>query len=299
MKHLALFILLFGLTQSAQATAPKVLVSITPFYGLVAAVMQGVGTPELLIEPGSSPHHYALKPSELIKLRQADLIFWGGPALESFLTKTLQTLPSKSKVVSLNLAPGLKLLPIRQDPVWDQDHHAHDDHSPHDMHFWLNPENAVQLVKYIVTILSEFDPTHQALYLKNGKHLIQRLQTFDRSLKTKLQPIIAKPYIVFHDAYQYFDAHYDLNGVGAIALHPEIPTSVKRLNTVRQKIREAGVTCVFTEPQFQPKIVDSVVKDLNIKVGQLDPLGANLTQTSDDYFILLEQLTDAVVACLE
>lgn len=283
--------------------SPKVAVSITPFYALVAALMEGVATPTLIVPPGASPHQYTLRPSDIQKLIQADLIFWGGPTLESFLVKPLDTLPSPQKIIQLDQTPQLLLLPLRQDPAWEAHEHLHPHanakHVHYDMHFWLDPNNAIILSNAMAQYLIKADPTHTEIYEKNNKNLKIRLKDLDARLAKKLASVQKMPYIVFHDAYQYFERHYHLNAIGSITLHPELPPSAQRLMSIRTMITNAKARCVFTEPQFQPKLVQNIIEDLPIKVGELDPIGQAAEDNPRGYFRLLEKLAAAISSCLQ
>lgn len=287
-----------------QKTNPQVVVSITPFYALVAAVMEGVWTPQLLVQSGASPHEYALKPSEIQCLQQADLIFWAGPALETFLVKPLDNLTKthpSTMIVELVKTPGLLLLPVRHGVTWEVHTHSHRGNAPpfnRDMHFWLDPKNAILLTNYIVHSLSKLDPTHKAQYQKNGKNLNQRLEKLNAQLALQLQAVQNIPYFVFHDAYQYFEYRYQLQGVGAITLHPEIPPSAQRLSIIRDMIKKSKIQCIFTEPQFSSKAVHSIIQDLSVKSAELDPEGQAAQKNANGYFQLLENLANAMQQCL-
>lgn len=281
----------------------RVVVSITPFYALVAAVMQDIATPQLLVKPGTSPHDYTLKPSDMQQLVNADLIFWGGPLLETFLVKPLNNLKEEAAtpIVEFDKAPNLLLLPLRQSAAWDTGEHQHGHehrHSDQDMHFWLNPNNASILTDMIVHHLSVLDPLHIAIYKKNGAQLKQRLKKLDAHITQELNPVKSVSYIVFHDAYQYFEQHYGLKGVGSITLNPEIPPSAKRLKKIRTIIEQSKAQCVFREPQFQPKLVESIVADLGVRTGELDPIGQASQNNPEGYFTLLENLSLAIKNCL-
>jgi len=291
-------------------STPTVVVSITPFYTLVAAVMKGVGTPELLVKAGASPHHYALKPSDIQRLKKADLIFWAGPQLESFLIKALESCDLKKGciLVELDKTPQLLLLPVRQSPAWEahthSEHHCHLEHTStdnplDDMHFWLDPLNGILLVNHIVDKLSISDPIHAVTYQQNGADLKRRLKTLTSNISAALKPVNHIPYIVFHDAYQYFEHRFELKGVGAITLHPEVPPSAKRLKIIRNIIQTTKAQCVFSEPQFQPKLIENIIQDLKIRRGELDPLGQTPEMHPNGYIELLENLTRAIKQCLE
>ncbi len=285
---------------STSSAFPRVVVSITPFYALVAAVMEGAGTPELLVKPGSSPHEYALRPSDMQRLIMADLVFWGGPALETFLVKPLNEPGEHSRrIIELDNTLGLLLLPVRHDAAWDpHDDKAHS-HSHLDMHFWLDPRNAILLTSTIVQSLIQIDPQHTELYKKNATRLMQRLKKLDTHIAAELKTVKGIPYIVFHDAYQYFENRYGLTGVGSITLNPEVPPSAKRLNIIRTTIKTSKAVCVFREPQFQPKLVESIAEDLGVKTGELDPIGQEPQTNPEGYFSLLENLSHDLKYCLQ
>lgn len=321
----------YSLFASIPNKSPQVVASITPFYNLVASIMEGVGTPKLLVRLGASPHDYALRPSDIQMLKDADIVFWAGPNLETFLVKSLssQDLKSGVKIVQFDQTPGLLLLPVRQSPNWEPCEHSHDDHghghghghghthdhshdqcahhhdhddsdaTNKDMHFWLDPNNAQVLIDSIVKHLSLVDPEHKNVYQKNATRIKAQLKVVDQKIKSKLKPVKTVPFIVFHDAYQYFEHHYGLNGVGAITLHPEVPPSVQRIATIRETIQKTHAACVFTEPQFQPKLVQSIIRDTGVHTGELDPLGTIPKNGGNGYFELLENLADSLSACLQ
>lgn len=301
---------MFTLPLQAAATNPQVVVSIPPFYALVSSIMQGVGTPTLLLQAGASPHHYSLKPSEAKLLYNADIIFWAGPELESFLTKVLnntQNLKPKARAVALVNTPGLTLLPIRTSAAFephvhsdhDHEHHTHVQDTNHpDMHFWLDPINAKMLVDYIAKTLSTADPKHATQYQHNARITKQTLDEVNQHIQTQVQSVQKIPFIVFHDAYQYFEHRYGLKGVGAISLNPEIPPSAKRLKQIQEIIKNTHAVCVFREPQFQSKIIDTIIQGTHVQVGELDPLGQATHQGLQDYVALLENLATAFQRCL-
>jgi len=290
------------------STSPTVVVSITPFYALVAAIMEGIGKPQLLVQPGASPHQYALKTSQIQLIQKAQILFWGGPALETFLVKPLQTVVENKPfpiIVEFDKTPGLLLLPLRENPLWEPHIHSNihgvienNNQENADMHFWLDPKNALILVNSIVHALATLDPQHVHQYQKNGKNLTLRLKQLDAHIAAQLKGVKTIPYIVFHDAYQYFEHRYGLNRVGAISLHPELPISAKRLKTIQEIMQKTNAHCVFTEPQFQPKLVQSLILGTRIKTETLDPLGSESENNANGYFKLLENLANSIKFCL-
>lgn len=316
--HFALSVILTLLPLCGHATtSPRVVVSIAPLHALVASVMEHVGTPTLLLQPGASPHHYSLKPSEAEQLYHADIIFWAGPLLETFLTQILdnaKNLKPSMQTIALVETPDLLLLPLRTGATFEphvhtdghtHDHdHAHDTHHAHstdhhlDMHFWLDPMNAKILVTHIAKVLSTVDPIHAAQYKRNAHAAQQRLDLLDKGIRHQLLTVKTMPYIVFHDAYQYFEHRYGLKGVGAITLNPEVPPSAKRIKQIQAIIQSTHAVCVFSEPQFKSKIIDTIIQGTTVHTGELDPLGKSTHAGLDDYIALLENLASAFYSCL-
>lgn len=292
-------------TNCFASSSPVIMVSIKPFYNICAKVMQSVGKPHLLLANNASPHDYQLKPSDAKMIDSADLIIWGGPELEGYLQKPVSSLANHD----LNLAkvPGLKLLPMRTDTNWEQHSHDHDHdhgqcnhshaHMVDDPHFWLDPNNAIVIAKAIAKRLAEIDPANAKTYFKNVGEFAKQLKIEEGSWHRKLAPYKDKPYIASHDAYQYFNKHFGLDGVGAISLHPEIPPSIQRVQQIHQLLVAEKITCIFSEPQFNYKIIDTLIKGTNVHKGQLDPLGQDANLGPNGYIVLMENLVDSFVTC--
>lgn len=301
-----------------QAAAPQVVASIKPIHSLVAGVMQGVGEPALLVKGAGSPHSYSLRPSEARALNDADLVFWVGEQLETFLVKPLDTLADQAVVVELGEAEGVLRLPTREGGMWEayahdehggaaEEEHEHQDEPGHeeahahgrlDMHLWLDPRNAAAMVGAIVGALGQADPAHAALYDANGRQLEARLGQLDHELEARLAGVGERPFLVFHDAYQYLERRYGLNAVGSITVDPQRRPGARRLGELRAKVQELQVVCVFAEPQFEPALVDTVIEGSAARKGVLDPLGAALAAGPDHYFELMNGLAVALVDCL-
>jgi len=282
-----------------------VVASIKPIHSLVAAVMGDTGKPDLLVKGAGSPHTYSLRPSEARMLEGAKVVFWVGDELETFLTKPLESLAANATVVTLSEMQGLTLLEVREGGSFehhDHDHDAHEehdhDHGSKDMHLWLDPENARVIVKEVAKTLSEADPTNASTYEQNAEAVDQRLATLIEETNAKLASVKEKRFIVFHDAYHYFEDRFELQPAGSISVNPEAPPSAQRVKEIQEKIASANASCVFAEPQFEPRIVTVVTEGTNTKAGQLDPLGANLEDGSDLYFNLIESLATSFVDCM-
>ncbi len=296
---------------ASSAAALSVVVTIKPLHALVAQVMSGVGTPELLVKGSASPHTYALKPSAARLLNGADLFFRMGETVEPFTARTVLSLPKSVEVVTLQEAPRLKLLARRSGPTFERhvhrnskghDHgHAHDALPPAyaiDGHAWLDPDNAIAMVDRIEQALSAKAPEHAAAFKANADALRAGLAALSADLERDLKPIAGKPYIVFHDAFQYLEARYDLNSVGSIAISPEIPPSAKRLMELRHRIMSLGAMCVFAEPQFDTRLVANLIEGTSARAGTLDPEGGGLEPGPDLYFALMRRLVGNLKSCL-
>lgn len=351
---------------------PEIVVSIKPVHSLVAGVTRGVTRgvtePYLLIPGAASPHTYSMKPSDAQALENADVVFWVGENMETFMVRPLDALAGDAKVVPLAEAPGVTIMDVRTGDDWEAhshghdeahghghghehghdhgdehahghdhehghghdhghdhgekhahgdehghdhgDKHAHDDdhghdhaghghaHGDEDMHIWLSPDNAKGIVAQIVDTLSEADPANAETYAQNGEEMTAKLDELTAELQATLSPVQDKPFFVFHDAYQYFETAFGLNAVGAITLTPGVQPSAQRVREIGEKISNAEASCIFAEPQFEPKLVEVVTEGTDARAGVLDPLGADIAAGPDLYFELMRQNAQALADCL-
>ena len=298
----------------AVESGPSVVVSIKPLHSLVAGVMQGAGEPQLLVKGGGSPHGYTLRPSEALALADAQLIVLVGAELEGFMQKPLATLASNVRQLALAEEMAPLLLPTREGGSWerhlqhhveirdethpkDHGHHEEAVKHPHeseelDQHLWLSPLLAKQVVTLVRDALSDMDPGRKDLYARNATRILQQLDLLHTELQARLAPVKDVPYIVFHDAYQYFEAAYGLNAVGSITVDPERRPGVRRVREIREKINRLGARCLFSEPQFESSLVATIIEGSGTKTAILDPLGADLPQGPEAYFHLLKNLAE-------
>ncbi len=307
MHRLSLIIAIFVLLHSAGGVlaAPVVATSIKPVDDLVRTVMAGVGQPLLLIPASSSPHTYALKPSERRAAEQAEVVFWIGPQVEKPLVKVFQSARPTTRIVPLAQAPGIELLPARSGGAWDQhgvagkDHDTHD-HNRHgiDGHLWLSPANAAAILRAAARTLSDADPANARRYAANADAALQRLKILDAELAAQLAPVRDKPFFVFHDAYQYFEHSYRLSAAGSVLVSPEALSSAGRVRDLRHKIGTLGAVCVFAEPQFEPRLVQTLIEGTSARAGRLDPVGADLPAGWAGYERLLRGLAENLKECL-
>ena len=321
---------------AAKAETPNVVVSIKPIHSLVAAVMQGVGEPKLIVEGAASPHTYSLKPSNAAALQDADIVFWIGHGLEAFLEKPLEALGGNATIVELEDAPNIEKLQFREGGPFEAHSHegeeghdhaeeghshgesghdhakegeeAHDhaaeaghegeEHGTFDMHLWLNPDNARAIAAEATRVLSEKDPANAEAYKANLATLNERLAALDKEIGETVAPVKEKPFIVFHDAYQYFEHHYGMHAAGSITVSPETLPGAERLTQIRDKVKTLGATCVFAEPQFEPKLVNVVMEGTAARSGTLDPEAATLEPGPDLYFTLMRSIATSLADCL-
>ena len=301
---------------SAQAESPNVVVSIKPIHSLVASVMGDTGTPHLLVSGSDSPHTYSMRPSDAEALSQADVVFWVGDKLETFLERPIENLGDNSQAVALIDSPNMTLMDFpehgeRADHDHDEgeDHADHDEdaeeaghghhHSGLDPHVWLDPANARAMVAKIVTVLSEEDPDNAVAYRKNGAATTARIDALQEDIDKTLAPYREVPFFTFHESYNYFSTRFDLDAHGAITVSPEIQPGAQRLQEIRQQLDGFDHVCVFSEPQFPPKLVDVIAEGTKARTGTLDPLGASFEPNSDLYFKLLEANRDAFTGCFQ
>ncbi|MBW6509045.1 MAG: zinc ABC transporter substrate-binding protein [Desulfuromonadales bacterium] len=306
MKRLFLFLLLLvGLAlplQAQQPQSPKVVVSIKPIHSLTAAIMEGVGAPQLLIKGAGTPHGYSLRPSEARMLADADLVIWIGEGLETFLVRPLVNLGEKAQRLAIAEQLRSKMLTIREGGTWEGHHaHGHDAHDREewDYHLWTSPLLTKEIVTLIAEQLMTVDPDHAATYAANAASLITKLDQLYHEVKNQLRPVTKVPYIVFHDAYQYFERDFGMNAVGSVTIDTERSPGVRRVQEVRSKISELGARAVFSEPQFQSRIVATVLEGTGAEAGVLDPLGANLAEGPQAYFSLIREMGSSILATLK
>ena len=298
--------------RSQPARRLEIVATIAPVHSLVAAITEGVGEPRLLMPGGSSPHAYAIKPSDASALRRASIIVRVGKTLESFLERPLAALGGQAIIVSLDEIDGMGLIEARRGGVWedhghdgdDDDDHSAGDHAhehtmgAHNPHIWLDPRNAIIAVDHIAKTLSEADPANAQSYRDNARALTGRLRALDAELEMTTAPIKDRPYVVFHDAYAYFEMRYGLSPAGAVTVSPERSPGARRLTDIRAKLAGLGAVCVFSEPQFKPKLVATITGGTAARSAVLDPLGAGIEPGPDQYFTLLRTLARTLSTCL-
>ncbi|MBZ9784012.1 zinc ABC transporter substrate-binding protein [Pseudomonas sp. REP124] len=299
-SYFVAFIASFLLIGQAQAEV-RVLTSIKPLQLIAAAVQDGVAIPEVLLPPGASPHNYALRPSDVRKVQSVDLLYWIGPDMEGFLPRVLngRSLPS----VAVQSLPGMKLRHFAEDNhshAEEADDHDHD-HRPGslDAHLWLSPVNARVVAAKMAEDLSAADPANAARYQSNVQAFNERLDALDLRLKKRLAGIEGKPYFVFHEAFDYFEDAYGLKHTGVFSVAAEVQPGAQHVAAMRARLQEVGKTCVFSEPPLRPRLAETLVAGLPVKLAELDALGGYTPATAQGYEQVLEKLGNDLAGCLE
>ena len=293
----------------------SVVTSIKPLHSLTSYIMEGVGEPELIIDGVASPHNFQIKPSHAKMLQNADLVIWIGDDLESFLPTALKSIPKDAVVFELLDQSGLKKLKFREKNIFeghddhghdehakkedDHDDHGHDDHGhghgSFDPHIWLDPANAKVIVKKITNQLSKIDKDNASTYKANSKKVIKDLDGLIKEVKNEINKDAS--FVVFHDAYQYFEKRFGLNVIGALTVNPDVMPGAEQLSEIREVIEHEKAKCIFSEPQFNPNIINSIASDTGVKTGVLDPLGANIDKGKNMYFDLIKDMSNSLKDC--
>ena len=334
MKKIHLISTLIGLLAfSTLAKADlKVVTSIKPIHSLASYIMDGVGSPGLIVDGYNSPHSFQLKPSHAKMLEQADIIFWIGEDLENFLEKPLDTIAKKAEKIELLEIKGIKKLKFRERNIFEE-HEGHDDHDmlkkknmtmtmimdmmlrkksmtmimdmmlrkksmmitmdhghgEYDPHIWLDPINAKVILNEITEHLIENDSKNASTYKSNLAKALAEIDKLIIDVITETNTDLS--YVVFHDAYQYYENRFNVNILGAMTVNPDVMPGAEQIHEIHEVIEHDNVSCILSEPQFNPDIIKSIAKDTNVKTGVLDPLGANLKPGKDLYFDLIKNMS--------
>ncbi|MDB2546555.1 zinc ABC transporter substrate-binding protein [Amylibacter sp.] len=311
------------MSTSVMADVPKVAADIAPIHSLVSKVMGGVGEPKLIIQSGASPHGYRLRPSEAKALQDANLIFWMGEELTPWLEGAIDTLASNASVTTLLDQEGVVLHEFREGALFEahdhsahddhddhkdhddhddhddhKDHDDHDDHGSHDPHAWLSPENAKLWLNIIASKLSVSDPENAATYFMNAAAGQAEIEAMIAEVSATLKPVQGGKFVVFHDAYQYFENDFDFYASGAISLGDSSDPSPARIEKVQKRIRDEGIQCVLAEPQFKKGLVATVMEGSDATASVIDPLGAELETGPKLYTRLIKNMAKTLRNCL-
>ena len=318
-----IFAVLFAGSLAANAEI-KVVTTIKPLHSLISNVMDGVGEPSLIIEGSTSPHSFVLKPSHAKMIEQADIIFWIGEDIETFMEKPLESIAKNAKKISFMELTSIEKLKFREENIFDHDDHEdhghgedkdHDDHGhsedkdhndhghgheghhhgEFDGHIWLDPANAKEMLHEIAHELADLDPDNASKYESNADQTIKSIDKMIKDIDTNINK--DAKFIVFHDAYQYFETRFGVMTAGALTLNTDVLPGAKQISEIQEVITERDIKCIFSEPQFNPKIIETIAQDTGIKTGVLDPLGSIFDANKMQYFKLINDLGNKLKDC--
>ena len=307
-KLITISTILTLMSTSVMADVPNVAADIAPVHSLVSRVMDGIGAPKLGVQSGASPHGYRLRPSEAKALQDADLVFWMGEELTPWLDGALKTLASKASITTLMDQEGVILHDFRESVLFEahdhsdhddeKDHDDHDDHGGHDPHSWLSPENAKLWLNIIASKLSVSDPENAATYFMNAAAGQTEIEEMITEVSATLKPVQGGKFVVFHDAYQYFENDFDFYASGAISMSDASDPSPARIAKIQKRIRDEGIQCVLAEPQFKRGLVATVMEGSEATASVIDPLGADLKTGPKLYTQLIINMAKTLRNCL-
>ena len=326
-----IFAVLFAGSLAANAEI-KVVTTIKPLHSLISNVMDGVGEPSLIIEGSTSPHSFVLKPSHAKMIEQADIIFWIGEDIETFMEKPLESIAKNAKKISFMELTSIEKLRFREENNFDHDDHGHgedkdhddhghgekkdhddhghgedkdhDDHGPgheghhhgeFDGHIWLDPANAKEMLHEIAHELADLDPDNASKYESNADQAIKSIDKMIKDIDTKINK--DAKFIVFHDAYQYFETRFGVMTAGALTLNTDVLPGAKQISEIQKVITERDIKCIFSEPQFNPKIIETIAQDTGIKTDIVDPIGSIFDANKMQYFKLINDLGNKLKDC--
>ena len=313
---------------AALADSPRVVADIAPVHSLVSRVMDGIGKPDLIVPNETSPHDYRLRPADAEALESAVLVFWMGEGLTPWMERALESLSGEATIVELLALDETKTLPFREGALFDahdhsehddhddhdhdkehddhddHDDHGHDDHAGHDHgefdpHAWLSTDNAKTWLNVIAAKLSSIDPTNAGGYFANASEAIVELDALDKEVDEMLDTVRGGKFIVFHDAYQYFETVYDFPASGAISLGDASDPGAARIAEIAKRIESENIQCVLSEPQFNANMVDTVMAGTEAKTEVIDPLGFGIEPGSSLYTKLIKGMATSLVNCLK
>lgn len=288
----------------AAAKVPVVVTDIPAIGALVQQVLGDLGSPVVLMDQGSDPHHYQMRPSQAAALQDADLLVWIGPELAPWLDRSADGMAAGKSLRLLDL-PQTQ----RREYAGDDDHdeaehdHAEDDHDDHhsgtDPHAWLDPVNGQYWLGQIAEVLAEKDADNAAAYRTNALKAAAAIAELDVQLQAQLEPAKGKRFIVLHDAYGYFTQHFGLEAAIPVSLGDASTPSAARLKQVQAQIRDSGATCAFPEVNHDPKLLAVVVEGLETRQGTaLNPEGSSYGEGGELYAAILRGIGDALSECL-
>ncbi len=285
-------LLLFFITANSYAKPTEVLVSIKPLHSLISNITDGVNQTRLLLTQQQSPHHFQLLPSQKRLINKADIFFYSSDNIETFVP-ALKNTTNHLQFVQFTHIPKINTLGTRS-------FHSHTKHNSIDIdgHIWLSIDNARIISQYVTDILSKKSPEHAIQYNKNLDTLLLKLDKLKQENQFKLKKFKHIPYLVYHDAYQYFEVENKLTGARFITTDPENHPGIKRIRNLKTLINTENIQCIFYEPPDIPSLLNVITENRSVKLSALDPAGLQIPMGKQHYFQLLRQTATTLSYCL-
>ena len=303
-KLLFLLVVIFFSINTKLKAEIKVVTTIQPLHSIISNVMGSKGNLKLILEGSSSPHSFTFKPSHAKMIQNADVIFWVGKDLENFLEKPLESIPQDAKVISFMELSKIKKLKFREKNIYgdhdDHDKHGHKDshghaHGEFDAHIWLDPVNAKIIVQEVTHVLEEIDSANAKVYAENAKKTLKKLDLMIKNIDKSINKNAS--FVTFHDAYQYFEKRFGVEALGALTVNTDVQPGAKQISEIRELVEHRKIKCIFSEPQFNPKLINMIANSTGAKTGILDPLGSSYKPGKSLYFNLIEDLYKNLNKC--
>ena len=310
MRHIVpLFITLGLFISCTQTTASKlnVVSTIKPVHSIVVALAGDLVNHSQIVPDFSSPHDYSFRPSDIRKIKHADIIFQIDENMEAILQPALALKAKETPLVSLVDEAEIKLLPMIQKGSKDSANIENNEEKKHqghhhgnvNYHVWTSAKNTLLMAQAIKKALAKKDPKHAGQYQENLEQFTRSLQSTDQQISQQLKGLDNKPYIVFHNSWPYFAKDYNLQEPRAISLHEGVSLDVKTLINIRKTIKMDKVGCVFSGSEVNPKQLAVLIENLPVKTSEIDVLQRHypLTKkTTTDWF---KGIAQKVKTCLE
>ena len=283
----------------------NIISSVKPIAFITQAVSDGVTNTDILLPDGASPHTYSLKPSDLTKIKTAELIIWVGEDLETFMPTVLKSIDNNKQIELMDIPTIKSLLRTSTNNHDQQETHSHnndsdhDHHGEYDEHIWLSPKIAKEIAQAVHDKLITIYPDKKDIIDENLNEFTVKLAETEQNIAKKLINVQNNGYFVFHDAYGYFESQFGLKNLGSFTINPAVQPGVQTVYAIKRELKEHQAVCIFREPQFSPAVIEKIVNGTDVRIGELNPLGTDITLSKNAYSQFLLRLTQQLLDCLD
>lgn len=283
----------------------NIISSVKPIAFITQAVSDGVTNTDILLPDGASPHTYSLKPSDLAKIKTAELIIWVGEDLETFMPTVLKSIDNNKQIELMDIPTIKSLLRTSTNNHDQQETHSHnndsdhDHHGEYDEHIWLSPKIAKEIAQAVHDKLITIYPDKKDIIDENLNEFTVKLAETEQNIAKKLINVQNNGYFVFHDAYGYFESQFGLKNLGSFTINPAVQPGVQTVYAIKRELKEHQAVCIFREPQFSPAVIEKIVNGTDVRIGELNPLGTDITLSKNAYSQFLLRLTQQLLDCLD